>query len=230
MSSKTILAASLSLVACATPDVPASHATAAQEAATAASEEQAAALHARQYRGSATHPTKCEPHGDQEICWSSTQNPTAWHLKMAARLRKEAAYHRSISKALVRAEASKCGGLSDADRDESPFGHVEDLVSASPRYDNSKLTGVTLVFRYVPGMTVESLQRVVDCHLARAEALGHDEPDVPNCPLLPGVHAKVAAVPSGFAVDLTTEKDGEADELVRRATALLAKPPLAGRE
>jgi hypothetical protein len=78
--------------------------------------------------------------------------------------------------------------------------------------------GATIVFRATPGLTVEWLQRIVDCHLARNSAVGHDMPEMAYCPLVPrGAQAKVRSVGDGFAVDVRADDAETAEEIWRRA-------------
>jgi hypothetical protein len=85
-----------------------------------------------------------------------------------------------------------------------------------------KTTGADIIFRAVPGMTAEWLQRIVDCHLARASAVGHDMPEMSYCPLvLKNVTAKVTSTGSGFAVAVTSEDPETVKEIIRRANALV---------
>ena len=83
----------------------------------------------------------------------------------------------------------------------------------------------TATFRAVPGMTVEWLQRVVDCHLARNAVLGHVAPEMPNCPLVPeGVTARVRSTGNGFAVDLRADDSTTVREIVARTDRLARRP------
>ena len=78
-----------------------------------------------------------------------------------------------------------------------------------------------VVFRAVPGMTAEWLQRLVDCHVARNAALGHDVPEMSSCPLVPkGAHATVTATSGGFAVAIRGDDEATSREILRRAEAL----------
>lgn len=98
------------------------------------------------------------------------------------------------------------------------------------RGSTQKEVGATVVFRAVPGMTAEWLQRVVDCHLARAAAVGHDMPEMSYCPLMPnGVKAKVTSVGNGFAVNLSADDAATVAEIQKRAQALApgGEAPLA---
>jgi hypothetical protein len=73
-------------------------------------------------------------------------------------------------------------------------------------------------------MTAQWLQRVVDCHLARNAALGHDVPEMPNCPLVPkGVSATVTPTSDGFAIAVRAEDSNTINEISRRANALVGK-------
>jgi hypothetical protein len=165
------------------------------------------------------------------ICWSSVQNPTAGHLEEAQAHRRHAADHRAASAALRDAEARACAGLAPDDRDTSPFQHTEDITRVEPlkpnlydvraRRSRPSTGGAIVTFRAVPGLTAESLQRVVDCHLARNAALGHSVPDMPDCPLVPnGVDAHVSSAGDGFAVAVSSNDPKVAGEILSRAERL----------
>lgn len=79
-----------------------------------------------------------------------------------------------------------------------------------------------MTFRAMPGMTAQYLQRVIDCHLARNAALGHEVPEMPSCPLVPkGVTAKVEPTSTGFAVEVRADDVETANEVLRRARTLV---------
>jgi hypothetical protein len=199
----------------------------AQHEAMAKQEAQAGEAHAEQHDPSATQAqTTCAGRGG---CWTSVSNPTAQHSADAEKHRELAKKHRAASAALASAETSACAGISEDDRDISPFYHREDIQSVSPYSENvkssrgsvSKVVGATVVFRALPGMTAEWLQRVVDCHLARAAAAGHEMPEMDYCPLeLKGVKAKVASAGDGFAVNISADDDNTAEQIKKRAMAL----------
>jgi hypothetical protein len=202
--------------------------SAAQHDAMARAEDKSAAEHAAQFDpGASRVSTKCGGHG--QPCWSSTVNPTASQLAEADRHRKVAAEHRAASQALRDAEARACVGLADADRDMSPFMHREDIASVrelvvtsgTGKSTSPRQMGAVVVVRAVPGLTEQWLQRVVDCHLARNAALGHNVPEMPYCPLVPnGVAATVTSTTTGFAVEMRSEDLTVAHEILRRAQAL----------
>lgn len=199
----------------------------AQHEAMATQEDKAAEGHADQHDPSATTETKqCAGKGG---CWTSVSNPTAQHAEDAKKHHELAQKHRAASAALVSAETSACSGISDEDRDTSPFYHREDIESVAPLTEEVKSgkgatkkdVGSTIVFRAVPGLTAEWLQRVVDCHIARAAAVGHQMPEMSYCPLeLKGVKAKVTSTGSGFAVNVSSDDPVTVAEITKRAQAL----------
>lgn len=167
----------------------------------------------------------------QSVCWTSVGNPTADHLREAERHRQMAADHRAASQVLRDAEASACVGVSDVDRDMSPFEHRDDIASVTPLIEHvtsaremrSRTAGVVVTFRALPGLTAEWLQRVVNCHLARNAALGHHVPEMPDCPLVPnGVSAAVTSTGDGFAVEIRADDAAVLEEIQRRARTLTA--------
>jgi hypothetical protein len=88
----------------------------------------------------------------------------------------------------------------------------------------NKTTGSDIVFRAAPGMTAEWLQRIVDCHVARASAVGHEMPEMSYCPLeLRSVMAKVTSTGDGFAIAVTSSDPETIKEIARRSDALVAK-------
>ena len=233
----TLILGSTTLVLAACSSTPGGHphdASVAQHEAMAANEDTNAGAHAAQFDAAAKVPrTRCS-HGQGEdgVCWSSLANPTAEHLKAAEQHRKMAADHRAASQALRDAEASACAGLSDLDRDMSPFAHREDIASVAPLESRStgKLLAVTrsegaiVTFRATPGLTAQWLQRIVSCHLARSAAMGHVMPEMPYCPLVPkDVSASVTATDTGFAVAIRSDDPEVAREILKRAGALVGR-------
>jgi hypothetical protein len=224
----------LGAAACAsTPGANPHDMSAEQHGAMAQQAEQKAAAHERQYSpGAGAEEEKCNASADRtstaNICWTSIRNPTSEHLAQAEKFRKMAADHRAASQALRDAEAKACVGIADRDRDESPFLHREDIASVTEKISpgvgprgNPHREGAVIVFRAMPGLTAEWLQRVVDCHIARNAALGHDVPEMSFCPLVPkNVAAKVASTGDGFAVTVTSDDSTTVEEIIRRAKAL----------
>ena len=206
----------------------ASHEAAATQA------DQATQGHGDQYNPSAESKTqRC---AGKAGCWTSISNPTKEHDADAQQQRGLATKHRAASAALGQAESQACVGVSQDDRDMSPFFHREDIQSAGPleepihpgRETTPQRVGEYVVFRAVPGMTAEWLQRVVDCHIARSAAMGHQMPEMEYCPLaLNNVSAKVSSTGSGFAVSIKSKDPATVLEIVKRSEALVPSPSAA---
>ena len=208
-------------------------------AMSAAAHENAASEHARaaeSHAAAATPPTVDERRGctarrlGVQICWSSTKVHHDEHSAMAEEHRRIAAEHRAASAALRQAEATACNGIAPDDRDISPFAHVDDLSSVEPLYEMSsvakspsqRLVGASVLFRPVAGLTQERLQRIIDCHLARNAALGHQDTTMPDCPLvLAGVRASVEPDEGALVVHLRADDPRTAAEVLARAQRLL---------
>jgi hypothetical protein len=187
--------------------------------------------HGEQYDPKAQHKRlSCAPGTVKSgICWRDVVNPTKEHEELAEKHRKLAAQHRAASDALVAAEKQACAGLDDEDRDESPFAHKDDIKSVSRLRGEVQTAGgltpggwegATILFRAVPGLTAPFFQRIIDCHLARNSAVGHDaaSQEMEYCPLtLKGAQATVREEGSGFAVDIRSKEPGMADEIWRVA-------------
>jgi hypothetical protein len=199
----------------------------------AGAEDTVAAAHAAEYDASASGPLRCGATGASVAlgspCWTSDVNPTEAHRAEAARHRAAAAAHRAAAEALRAAEAAECAGLSEAERDQSPFSHREDIASVAAlteevvmgRTRTTRVVGARIVLRAVPGLTAEWIQRVLECHLARNASLGHDVPEMAYCPLVPaGVTVAVRSAGDGFAIDIRAARDEAITEVVRRARAV----------
>lgn len=210
--------------------------SAAEHEAAASQEERASGAHEEQYDPAASATQKsCSPtRAGGGACWTSQTNPTAEHRERAARHRELAARHRSASEALRSAEASACAGIPEEDRDVSPLHHREDIRSVTPLEEEVKtgkavaarLTGAEVTFRAVPGMTAEWLQRLVDCHMARNAAIGHEaaSSEMPDCPLtIRGAQATVRSLGDGFAVAIRANEEAAAREILRRAQSSMSK-------
>ena len=218
------LLAVASLAACAgTPGAQPHEMSVATHETTAAEQERAAAAHTCAGQNGSVRA---------DVCWTSVTTPTPEEVRKAGEHRHAAAEHRAAAQSLRDAESRACAGLSPADRDESPFDHTEDIERVEPLYGRvsgnrgamTRPEGAVITFRAVPGMTAQWLQRLVNCHLARNAALGHDVREMPHCPLVPrGASASVSATDSGFAVAIRGDSEESAKEILRRAQSLVAK-------
>jgi hypothetical protein len=161
----------------------------------------------------------------RSVSWQSAEKEADAHRKLAHE-------HRAASQALRDAERRSCSGISEADRDSSPFSHRGDITSIDDLNETTadevgrpqvrgRVIGSHIVFRAVPGMTKEWLQREVDCHLARNQVVGESDQSMSFCPLaVAHVSASVSSTGNGFAVDVTSRDPDSIKEVVRRAQAL----------
>ena len=222
----TLILASLAGIGCGSSQGTEPHdMSLAQHEQAAGGEDVAASQHGDQYDPQAT---VAEKRCAKAVCWTSDTNPTEQHKGDAERHRELASKHRAAAQALRDAEASACAGIPEEDRDVSPFYHREDIASVTEIKETTargkaqieSSVGARAVFRAVPGLTAEWLQREVDCHIARAAAVGHEMPEMDYCPLvLKGVNAKVSSTGDGFAVDVTSADAAVAKEAERRMQA-----------
>jgi len=237
----TMVALLLGLVACAsTPSAKPQDMSKAQHEQTAVQHEQTAARLASSYDPSTAKEvaakevdeTSARPYGGS---WISDTRATSEQKADAEKHRKIAAEHRAAAQALREAEARSCEGISDTDRDRSPFEHREDITGVTPhsavkspgdvgyKQPEMSLKGAVVTFRAVPGMTAEWLQRVVDCHLARNASMGFGMPEMSFCPLaVKGARAKVTSAGNGFSVTVESNDPATAQEILRRAQALVS--------
>jgi hypothetical protein len=175
-------------------------------------------------------PARATQYPETPICWVETVNPTAVHLKEVEEHRMRAVQHRKAARDLEAVEARACADVADEDRDISPFSHQGDIVGVNPlevaaggTRKGRQLVGATIVFRAVPGLTAGELQSIVDCHLARNAAIGHEiaSAEMEHCLLTErGVHAKVRELRNGFAVDVRADAPETAQAVWRRAQEL----------
>lgn len=224
------LLGSVCVPGCATT-VPVHEMSAAKHEQAAVHEEQAAAGHEKQYDLTQIQ-AMCSNLSERQtgvVCWASSKNPTERHLKEVQQHRALAAAHRAASQVLRAAEASACVGIPEPDRDLSPFAHREEIVRvdslSTPGSGGTapRLYGMTVVFRAVPGLTTEWLQHLVDCHIARNAALGHDMPEMAFCPLaLRDITAQVGAADGGIGVTIRSADTAIVMQIRERANGLLA--------
>lgn len=233
MTKSTIIA--ILLAACgATPGARPHDMSAAQHEREAAQQGTAAEREAALYDPNARAVVQgCRPQ-DGSVCWVSKRNPTAKHKHLAEQYRRAAADHRAGSVALRQAEAKACAGVDPDDRDMSPFVHTDDIVNVEPMVESRRngsasppediVVGVRVWFASVPGLSKARLERQLECHLARNATLGHDLPEMPNCPLVPnGVSARVTTLGSGLGVEIWSEDPKTTADIIARADRLSSR-------
>jgi len=223
------------LAACGKPEPESPHMGAGKHDDKARSEERAAAAHLNSSDDPLVVGERCLPSNltanDPIGCWTAFRAPggpagrdrdeAREHLRLAQA-------HRAASQALRDAEARACAGLPERDRAISPFWHRADIAATTPLYEPTtapdtpgRPQGAIVTLRPIPGMTLAYLQRVVDCQIARADALGHRVPEAAFCPLVPkDVMATVKPDADGFSIVITSKDPDSAREIMKRAEAL----------
>ncbi len=225
-------------IACATPaatpaTIPSQHGSAAAEDRAAREHDHAAGVLERQARSEELGQFECGPGTPPgtpgQICWANPRvsGATQHETLRASEQRQDAAEHRKVSQALREAEARACADIAEPDIVNSPFSHRADIVDAQvlavPEPDGSRrVVGARVRFHEIEKLTASWLQHVIDCQIARDNAMGHDVPELSYCPLVPrGATATVSVVPHGFQVDITSDDPAGASEIARRALELL---------
>lgn len=231
----TMVAFACSTLACAPAGTRPHDMSTAAHVAAADAEEREAEQHSDEAADGTGHAVHCGSPASGALlgspCWTEEEHPSEDHTAAMEEHRRLAAAHRAAADALRQAEARACVGLTDDERDASPFEHREDIASVAELHEDvqvgrtvtRQLAGATITFRAVRGLTAEWLERVIECHLARNASLGHDVPEMPDCPLVPmGVSAQARSTGDGFAVDIRADTREGAEEILRRARSLTA--------
>lgn len=241
MSKLTTIAFMTALAGCASSQ--ATHGTRPRDMSVAQHENAAAnEEHAAQQEQDARVITTCAPIKSTGaatqsgmVCWASRSNPTSSEKADIAQHEKLAAEHRAAANTLIQAESQSCAGIDPEDRDVSLFFHREDIAAveaakekSAPYFGNDaapRTDGAVIVFRAVPGLTVEWLQHLVNCQMARSAALGYEVPEMDDSPLmLRHIQAVVTADGDKFRVAITSSDKATVKEIIRRAEALSPRP------
>ena len=164
-------------------------------------------------------PLTSEP---QDICWSTPNAERVQHHRRARRHEELAVEHRAAATTLMQDEAKACANVSTTDRETSLFGHSGDILSVQtirrPPLDASP-RGVRVVFRAVRGLSVDSLQRVLNCQLARAATLGEAFDQEDPLALRP-LETSLKQTDEGVVLEMRSEDREVAAALVRRTREL----------
>lgn len=182
-------------------------------------------------RGVAAHKEAARHHEAAAQALSELATPMAkkqvkMHWKMATE-------HYAAARDLEMSELDACAGLSESEREMSPFAHRADIEGVDPLYEGfslrqggAKEVGAAVLLRPTAGLNAQTLQRIVDCHIAHHAVLGPDLPRESHCPLmLQGVVATVSSTAGALAIAMRADKEDTAHEVGRRAAALMYSSP-----
>ena len=154
-------------------------------------------------------------------CWTAVTRSSSDNQKDAAAHRREAARHRRMAESLWRAEKRACAGLSQADIEQSPFSHRDDIVRVEPLRAGNQARGARVVFRAVRGLSADWMQKAITCHQARAAALGYPPQAMSYDPLMAApTRTTVEQRGEEIVVTVTASRDDEAAAVLGRAQAL----------
>lgn len=164
-----------------------------------------------------------EPYRVMRPCWTGVGDPDEHHREEARRHREAAAAYRARAAELVAAEGRNCAGLGEAEISRSPLTRAADVLAVEALYDDGNLSGARMVLRRIDGLTPDWLQRSLDCHQARAAALGYPPDFMSECPMtLPNTTVEVEDVRDGVEVRIQTADDATAAAVLGRATDVFA--------
>jgi hypothetical protein len=156
-------------------------------------------------------------------CWNTDAEASFEHRRAAAHERSEAARHRATARHLEQVEHDRCSGLSPTELDHTPFWHRSDIARVERLTDGETLRGARVTFRPVRGLDVTWMEHALQCHRARAAALGWDSRYMGYDPtLLSGVSTKVVAGDDGITVEIRTTNPDVAAVVAGRTEALVA--------
>jgi hypothetical protein len=161
-----------------------------------------------------------------EVAWSDDIGTSRGDTDELRYLTLVARTRRDESPRLREAERVHCAGMSEEEKDVSPFFHRGDFVDVAPlqAHDGDvpgRLEGAVVTFRRVEGLTAERLQRDLACQAARYASVDHAEAAWRWCPLeVRDVTATVVESARGLEVRLVALDAETAAETYFRAQSL----------
>jgi len=158
-------------------------------------------------------------------CWTSVISASEHYSQRARRHRVRAVWHRERAETLLETEHVACAGLGEGEIATSPFSQTEDITSIEEYRVDGALRGARVVFRKLPGLSAKWMHRSIQCHYARAAALGFPRDYMSFCPAtLPDVRISVVEEPSGIVVIIAADRDEMAAAVLGRASDLKTPP------
>jgi hypothetical protein len=135
----------------------------------------------------------------------------------------------ALAQSTASATADSCSACASTftDPSVSPFSDRASILGVAPyhvvEYNGKRstkyLAGAVIQFRAVPGLTAELLQQSMNQHQAFMASTGQG---MSECPLaLPGVSATADSQGNSFSVTLASKDSKVAQEVLRRAEALV---------
>lgn len=139
-------------------------------------------------------------------CWDIEEETAARHRAAAAEERYRANLAADQSAQLVQAELVHCKGLPEHELAHSPFEHRRAIREVTAHRGGGQVRGVRIIFKDIPGLTVDYLRSAIACHRARYETLGKPAQYLPEDPtLFDGAEVTVSQRQNGIEVLITAE-------------------------
>ncbi|HUJ59869.1 MAG TPA: hypothetical protein VLX92_15300 [Kofleriaceae bacterium] len=150
-------------------------------------------------------------------CWPIVDEVSARQreIAIASEARDEA--RRSVAQ-LIAVGGAACNGIGPDERLHSVFAHRSSIAEVIPHFDGGEQRGVRIIFKQVPGLTVDWVRRDIACQRARWQAFRQVEDYGPTDPTL--VHgARVAVYERRRHVEvlIVTDTPEEARDALARA-------------
>jgi hypothetical protein len=134
---------------------------------------------------------------------------------------------RAVVRRMREMEQAACEDVPDVERDRGPLSPREriagvELLRHRPRSTETlQLAGVAIYLRGAPGMTDESLGRVLECHLAHRAVVGDRVADKDSPLFVQDARVAVSSAAGGFRIAITARDLDSARQIIQRATALV---------
>ncbi|GEM_PF-2103631 len=135
--------------------------------------------------------------------------------------------HWAAAERLRDVEQATCAEVPEADRDQGPLAHRDQItgvetLSVRPHAKEPTLqpAGVAVYLRAAPGMTEASLGRVLECHLAHHAVVGDRVADRSSPLFVDDARVALSATGAGFRIAITARNVTAARAIIERALAL----------
>src|SRR5262249_33053519 len=94
-------------------------------------------------------------------CWDPAEEYAQRQRAAARREELRAHQERRAAAAMIETKLAACRGISDAELGHSPFAHHHAIAAVVPHYEGGAIRGAIIVFKPVPGLTADWLERSI---------------------------------------------------------------------
>jgi hypothetical protein len=135
--------------------------------------------------------------------------------------------HWAAAERLREVEQATCAEVPESDRDQGPLARRDRIAAIEPLsvrpYPKDPIlqpAGVAVYLRAAPGMTEQSLGRVLECHLAHHAVVGDRVADRTSPLFVDDARVALSATGDGFRIAITARDVTAARQIIERARAL----------